>query len=55
MHLEQFGLDQTQNGRLPIAHYLLSHAQYFANCVRCLSITIKQNVRFQGTMHPEIF
>ena len=55
MHLEKFRLDQTQNSRLPIGHYLLSHAQYFANCVRCKSINIKQNVRFRGTMPPEIF
>ena len=27
MHLEKFRLDQTQNSRLPIGHYLLSHAQ----------------------------
>ena len=25
MHLEKFRLDQTQNGRLPIGHYLYFH------------------------------
>ena len=54
MHLEKICLDQVQNGCL-FGHYSLSHSRYLVTVLDGLTITIKQNVRFQERMHLEKF
>ena len=55
MHLEKFRLDQTQNGRLSAIIYFNMPKILQTVLDASPLVTIKQNVRFRGTMHPEIF
>ena len=54
MHFEKFRLDQIQNGPLSAIIYF-----HMPNIWKAMldgySITIKQNVRFRGRMHPDFF
>ena len=53
MHLEKIRLDQIQNGRLSA---IITWPIFGKPCSMAKQIiTIKQNVRVWGTMHPEIF
>ena len=51
MHYEKFRLDQIQNGRLSaIIHFHM--ADIWSTLLDGQTISIKQNVSFQGRMYP---